>query len=136
MDNQTSVRELALEYDKKHSENSFEEQYYKGKRDPATGVLAIFIIIFVFFALLFWAGLAIGKPSWCLTPTAGLDNGKAFGAALIIAFFVLIVIAIIWSFVGGINNYNNGKGLWIALIVILILIVIFAIAWAALYYTR
>ncbi len=136
MDDNASIRELALEYDKKNPEKSFEEQYYNGKRDPSTGALAIFIIIFVFFALIFWAGLALGKPSWCLAPNSNLDNGKAFGAALAIAFIVLIIIAIIWAFAGGINGNGNGWGLAIALIVIIVIILILAIIWAALYWTR
>jgi len=129
MDDNISLRELATEHDKKKLGNSFEEQYYNGKRDPSTGVLAIFVLIFVFFALIFWAGLALGKPSWCLTTSSNLDNGKAFGAALIIAFFVLIVIAFIWALTGGINGNSNGWGLAIALIVIIIVIIILSIIW-------
>jgi len=131
-----SLRELAIEYDKKTKERPFEEQYYIGKRDPSTSVLAILVLIFVFFALLFWAGLAVGRPSWCLGPSLNIDNGKTFGAALLIAFFILIIVVIIWCLAGGINSGNNSSGLAIALIIVILVLIIFSIIWSIIYYSK
>lgn len=140
MDDTKSLRELAIEYDNHISADgapkTFEEQYFEGKRDPSTGALAIFILIFIFFALIFWAGLALGQPSWCLSSSSGLDNGKAFGAALLIAFFVLIVVAVIWALAGGINGNGNGWGLAIALIVVIVLIIVLGFLWYIFYSGR
>lgn len=136
MDSSKSIETLALEVDKNNGEKSFEDQYYNGKRDPSTTVLAIFVIIFVFLSLIFWAGLSICRPTWCTSGNYNLDKGKAFGAALLIAFVVLIVIAIVWSFTGGINTHKNGKGLAISLVIILLLIIILCISWTGLYWYK
>lgn len=75
---------------------SYEERYYEGKRDPATSEIGFWLLAFVFLALIIWAVLAVGQPTWCLRPNTDLDNGKTFGAALLISVIVVLFIAFVF----------------------------------------
>lgn len=107
---------------------TFEERYFLGKRDPSTGTISIFVMLFVFFALIIWAVLVLKKPSWCTHPISGIDNGKTFGAALLISFIILMLIIVIWWLAGGVH-VDNGKGLIIALVIVILSIIILSILW-------
>jgi hypothetical protein len=72
---------------------SWKDRYFRGKREPSTLVSCV-AIIFIIAALLIWGILSLVEPSWCKRNETCLDNSKVFGASIVLAFIVAIIVVI------------------------------------------